>query len=842
MFDELKAFGRRLKSQPKILSTVDSSQLHPNSITRESYEEWRERFLRERLQILYQFAILANPFFLIVDYLQDQHWQSLLLLRTVLEFIWVVGLLLLRLQKSFFKPHVLLILMILGPNIGICHMTTMLGGFSSLYFTGLLLIFLAPAVVVPVFWKSHFVAQLCSLVYYFGINSIQSNTRINLGDVSINFMILMWMCIALTVSVILYERLQKSEFEARHRLLELDRIKSEFFANISHELRTPLTLSLGAFKSLKRLALSPDCQDLIQIGLRNGSRLLFLINELLALAKFDGGRADLQKCCFDFSELVRGVAASYQSSKGRRIHFRGMNKLIPIEGDPRQLKIVINNLLSNAFKFSDPIEGQVWLKLSEENNTLQLECEDNGIGIPSNQLNRIFDRFTQVEGNSTRRYEGSGIGLALVKEIVNLHGGSISVESSVEEGSVFSINLPRGSARLEDMTTLENEGLYDFPLRQEYSQASSPTIETLSASIPNSPLVLVAEDNSDMRHYLQQVLRQRYDLCLTNDGEEALKQARKFQPDLILTDVMMPRMSGDDLLKAIRSDPNLSPTPVVFLTARAGMEARVESLEAGADDYIPKPFDDEEVLARISNLIRARNTEKQLAALQREKLSKFLPAHISDLVLSGSAEDFLKGHRSEITVVFIDLRGFTAFAESAEPEEVIGVLREYQSEMGRIITDHQGTLERFAGDGMMVFFNDPMPVPNHQLQAVRMAVAMRTRIRDFHRQWKKRGYELGVGIGIATGYATLGVVGFENRTDYAAIGSVTNLAARLCSEAQHGQILVPERFLEQTFNIVDSEPVGEMNLKGFRNTISLHKIVEIRECCKFPFQRSPLRH
>jgi class 3 adenylate cyclase len=290
---------------------------------------------------------------------------------------------------------------------------------------------------------------------------------------------------------------------------------------------------------------------------------------------------------------------------------------------------------------------------------------------------------------------------------------------------------------------------------------------------------------------------------------------------------MMPRMSGPDLLKAVRADKDLRSTPLIFITARAGTEARVESLDAGADDYLAKPFDENELLARVNNLIRVRRQERQITELQKEKMARFLPRHLAEMIVSGEREDFLRGHRTEITVIFVDLRGFTAFSDTAAPEDLMTVLRQYQTEIGPLIAQYNGTLERFSGDAIMVFFNDPVPVPNHAEQAVRMAIAIRDRIAALQVQWGKRGIDLGVGLGGATGYATLGVVGFEERKDYAAIGPVTNLAARLCSEAKDGQILVSGRFLELVESLVRTEPLGDLSLKGFHRRVSAHNIREM---------------
>ena len=233
-------------------------------------------------------------------------------------------------------------------------------------------------------------------------------------------------------------------------------------------------------------------------------------------------------------------------------------------------------------------------------------------------------------------------------------------------------------------------------------------------------------------------------------------------------------------------------------------------------------------LARVNRDLESAYAQfKELTELQKEKMSRFLPSHLADMIISEDREDFLRGHRTEITAVFVDLRGFTAFSETAAPEDLMTVLRQYQAEIGPLISQYNGTLERFAGDALMIFFNDPIPVPNHAEQAARMAIAVRNRIAELEVQWRKRGIDLGIGIGIATGYATLGVIGFEGRKDYAAIGPVTNLAARLCQEAKDGQILASGRFLELVEALVRTEPLGDLNLKGFHRRVSAHNIREI---------------
>jgi adenylate cyclase len=245
---------------------------------------------------------------------------------------------------------------------------------------------------------------------------------------------------------------------------------------------------------------------------------------------------------------------------------------------------------------------------------------------------------------------------------------------------------------------------------------------------------------------------------------------------------------------------------------------RTRQLEAAGDQ-----------LAELNRTLEERVAE-QVGQLDRlGRLKRFFSPQVSDLILAGNAEDPLKSHRREVTVVFLDLRGFTAFAETAEPEEVMGVLREYHAAMGEVILAHEGTLERFTGDGMMIFFNDPVPVPNPHERAVRMAIEMRERVIGLLERWRKRGFTLDFGVGIAHGYATIGAIGFEGRWDYGAIGTVTNLAARLCGEAAPGQILISRRLLGLVEDLVDAEPVGDLTLKGFARPVPTFSVRGLRE-------------
>ena len=373
------------------------------------------------------------------------------------------------------------------------------------------------------------------------------------------------------------------------------------------------------------------------------------------------------------------------------------------------------------------------------------------------------------------------------------------------------------------------------------------------------PHILIADDNAMNLDILQTRLAiHGYEILTATDGQAALDLARQKQPDLLLLDVMMPGLDGLEVCRRLRADASLPFMPIILVTARADSKDVVSGLEAGADEYLTKPVDQAALVARVKSMLRIKalhdRVQEQAKSLERQagelaafnqtlqervgqqvtelermgRLKRFFSPHLAELIVAGGAEDPLKSHRREVTVVFLDLRGFTAFAETAEPEELMAVLREYHADMGKLILEHEGTLERFTGDGMMIFFNDPVPVPNPAERALRMAVAMRERVSDLSAGWRKRGYDLALGVGIAQGYATIGAIGFEGRWDYGAIGTVTNLAARLCGEAKGGQVLVTSRVAGALEDLVECEEVGALSLKGLLRPVPTFSVIGLR--------------
>lgn len=364
----------------------------------------------------------------------------------------------------------------------------------------------------------------------------------------------------------------------------------------------------------------------------------------------------------------------------------------------------------------------------------------------------------------------------------------------------------------------------------------------------NPARILVADDNEANRDILATRLKANgYEVLQAADGEEALEASYRDQPDLILLDIMMPKLDGIAVCRKLKGDAVFPFTPIVLVTAKADVKDVVAGLDAGADEYLTKPVEHSALLARVRSMLRIKDLTDQVRAQAAEitswnrtledrvsqqlvqiermaRLKRFLSPEVAELVISSGDDTLLSGHRRQISVVFCDLRGFTTFAETAEPEEVMNILHEYFAGIGGIVHEHQATIETFTGDGLMAMLNDPLPCPEPCVQAVRMATRMRSAVGDMSSKWRKYGFELGFGIGIAHGYATLGCIGFEGRFHYAAIGTVANLAARLCAAAKDGQILIDGKVQAAVESFADLEPMQALELKGFHRPVKAFNV------------------
>ena len=372
---------------------------------------------------------------------------------------------------------------------------------------------------------------------------------------------------------------------------------------------------------------------------------------------------------------------------------------------------------------------------------------------------------------------------------------------------------------------------------------------TEAHAIPEAdPVVLVVDDLSANLRLMEAVLAPRgHRVILAASGAEALDVLGREDVDIVLLDILMPDMDGYEVCRRIRADERTAFLPVVMVTA-SGDQEKVNAIDAGADDFVAKPFAQPELLARVRSLVRIKRYHDtiarqaaELAEWNREleervriqveelgrvsRLRRFLSPQVAEMVLAAGDGSFAEGHRRDITVVFADLRGFTGFAETAEPEEVWAVLGQYHKAIGDLVMRFDGTLERFSGDGIMVFFNDPVPIDDATARAVRLGVAMRARVQELADAWRRAGHTLALGVGIAQGYATCGRIGFEGRYDYAAIGTVTNLAARLCSAAEPWQVLVTQRVSAAVDDVAVVRPVGELTLRGFSRPVATYDVI-----------------
>jgi adenylate cyclase len=370
--------------------------------------------------------------------------------------------------------------------------------------------------------------------------------------------------------------------------------------------------------------------------------------------------------------------------------------------------------------------------------------------------------------------------------------------------------------------------------------------------------ILIVDDNPTNRDILATRLALHgYDLSQAVDGEEALAAVKTLVPDLVLLDVMMPKLNGIDACRLLKNDPTVAFIPVILVTAKADTKDVIAGLEAGADEYLTKPVDQGALVARVRAMLRLkaahdqtvaqaaelanwnqtleRRVSEQVAEIDRiGRLKRFLPPQIAKLVVASGYENLLESHRRNVAVLFCDLRGFSAFSELAEPEEVLQVMREYHVTLGRLADKYEGTVERFTGDGLLVVLNDPMPCADPALRAAHMAVEMRDEVAKLSQNWSRLGHELGFGVGIAYGYATLGTIGYEGRLQYSVTGKVANLAARLCGEAKDSQILIDINVRSAIEAQADIEFIGDLNLRGFTRLTKAFNVRGVK-----PFSASP---
>ena len=637
-------------------------------------------------------------------------------------------------------------------------------------------------------------------------------------------------------------RLYQKTRQQAERLLELDRQKTEFFQNVSHEFRTPLTLMIGPLESVVE-----QKQDLpyeqSAIALRNSRRLLRLVNQLLDLQRLDAGRmqASFRPC--DLVEFVNQIVEAFRPYCEKK-SIKILTQLASCEQvylDSEKFDKVLYNLLSNAMKFTGS-GGTITVKLESAGDHIRMQVKDNGIGIRKEQIPHLFERFRQAEGSVNRSYEGSGLGLALVKELVELHGGQISVESVYSQGTTFTVWLQTGTAHLPleqvlevpteiqssraavELAYLEIESPEEELELNEDSKVATLQVEGSSqtdnlepAKVPPSTqtnnlqpsnlqpaTILVVDDNPDLRAYVSRILRQvGYQVVMARNGEEGFRMAQERRPQLIVTDLMMPMVSGLDLIRMIRDSADLKGTPIILLTAKADEMTRIEGAERGADGYLSKPFNDRELLAEVRNLLALKANEQRVVELNtyltESVLKRFLPPAMVQKAAKGELSLDLRPEPRLITILFSDIVGFTQLANTLRSRRVAELLNEYLEAMTHAVFDNGGTVDKFMGDAILALFGAPEELtPNEQVRrAIAAARQMHLSLHQLNQRWKALGIVGDQGpppvqfrCGIHQGTAVVGMFGGSERSDYTAIGPAVNIAARLQEAAEPNSILV----------------------------------------------------
>ena len=675
-------------------------------------------------------------------------------------------------------------------------------------------------------------------------------------------------------------RLYQKTRKQAEQLLALDKQKNEFFQNVSHEFRTPLTLMIGPLEAaVDRGSDLPGEQA--EIALRNSRRLLRLVNQLLDIQRIDAQRLQPTFRPLNLTRFTEQIVEAFQDYSDRK----GITLVTHLDdGPPAYVDIerfdkVLYNLLSNAMKFT-PSDGTITVSLSCIADSFVLKVQDTGIGIRDDQLPHLFERFRQAEGSVSRSYEGTGLGLALVQELVTLHGGKVAVDSVYGEGRTFTVWLQKGSAHLPaDQVReqpIEHEAsravveLADLEVEVDAAaeEAASATMlatappmeagsspqELMVEGAPENPpeeslpeklsrtlskteikepaTVLVVDDNSDLRIYVSSILRSAgYEVVTARDGDEGFRMAKAKGVDAVVTDLMMPQVSGMDLIRMVREDDQLQGTPVILLTAKADDDTRLEGVEQGADAYLAKPFNARELLAEVRNLLALKANERRVAELNQyftiSVLQRFLPGSMVKKAAAGDLSLDLKPEPRLVTVLFSDIVGFTQLSNTLRSRKVAEVLNEYLSAMSEVVFENQGTVDKFMGDAVLALFGAPEDAtPNEQVQrAVTAARQMHQRLQELNARWEEQGMPaVQFRCGIHQGTAVVGMFGSSQRSDYTAIGPCVNIASRIQVAADPGMVLISAAVADY-LDEEEIQKVRPLELKGVDETVLTFSVI-----------------
>ncbi|MFT7622405.1 MAG: signal transduction histidine kinase [Myxococcota bacterium] len=579
-----------------------------------------------RLRLALSVGLFLYGSFIVLDWLSHpNHWLTFAGMR-----LTVVGLSVVTIKAThtdWGQRHIQLLSMsiLLLAALGISVMTTMLGGFGSDYYIGNMLVLFFVGLFMPwPLWASILFASLLCGPYFLLNGWIDGASQAVLSP----FFFLLGTSCFTCFATIAGDRSRRRDLslrieveEANAHLLELDEAKSRFFANVSHELRTPLMLITGPLGELMDKEQDPATRARLDSMAANADRLIRHVNMILDFARVDGGQMQARAAVGNvgtlLQELIR-AALPHAQSLGLDLKTDGLDRVPNSLFDLDQIETLGANLLSNAIKFT-PGGGTIHIRARADKGSVIFEVEDTGRGIPDDELEKIFNRFHQVDGGKAGKNKGTGLGLALCRELAQLHGGSLRVDSALGYGSTFVVTLPRrpdsaleqGSAELVDEVAVASQPRIGR-LLADIRQTSKVGAAVLPTCAEDAPVILVVEDNDDLRDFVVRSLSGDFRIKTAADGREGLEASRQHRPDLIVSDIMMPRMTGIEMVRELAADPALRQIPVVLLSALVDTDSVIEGLEGGAVDYITKPFQIRELRARIDAHLRARGLEQQL--------------------------------------------------------------------------------------------------------------------------------------------------------------------------------------------------------------------------------------
>ena len=655
------------------MDDIDSQKVEQTPIFQERLKDEGRDLLVSRLRnVLILGCFLYTSFYGLDIMAAPENHLIFLGLRLFVLLNFLVGIALLSSKHGPIIAAPLSIWELYVSTLAISVMTTEIGGFDSNYYIGIMFIIFVAALFLPWSVAATVASGLLTLASYFAVNVFFGPPEsVKIVKAVFPFYFLSGAVIFVVVANYSKERTRRRDLrlriqieKANEELKELDNAKMRFFSNVSHELRTPLTLILGPLEVILRGNQNPDLRPLLEAMEANARRLLRHVNALLDFAKIDAGKIECNYEYDSLGKILQGlVIAARPHLLNRKISLvmEGLDSIPETILDVDKVETMAANLLSNAIKFT-PDGGRITIKAGEEGEIVWFEVEDTGIGIPKDKLDMIFERFHQVDDALNKNREGTGLGLAMVKQLTRIHTGKVTVQSRLGEGTTFRIELPKRP----DSKSLERRGIIGRRREDQMSyartvalispvgeQKSGSQTETLLADVlrsrfgndqntthrirnlapPDAQKVLVVDDNQDLRTFIADLLADDYRVEMAQDGVEGLELARRWAPDLIVSDIMMPRMDGYEFTRQIRQDPSLSQVPVILATAKSGGEAVAEGLEVGANDYLAKPFEIRELKARVAAQLRTRRLERNLS--ERESrlsaIGKMTSAIVHDL-------------------------------------------------------------------------------------------------------------------------------------------------------------------------------------------------------------------